>query len=272
MLEQLKNTDVRTRAKSGRPLAAGVALLLGYAPVSWIAIIVTATAVLGAWEFGEMFAKSPGQLPQWMLPGTALLTGIGALAAGPAGMTALLVLCVIAWLIHELIYLPKVAQMELYALGNGLFGMLWVVWGIHHFILVRMLPEGVALLFFLLLVISFSDIAAYFGGKRLGKTPLAPAISPKKTWEGSTCGVIAAALVGMIHAGLFLSLTWIQALLLAVAVAVVGQVGDLVESKVKRLCNVKDSGFILPGHGGILDRVDGHLLAAPLFYYLMLLT
>ena len=66
-----------------------------------------------------------------------------------------------------------------------------------------------------------------------------------------------------------MSMFWINALLLAIVLAVLGQFGDLIESKIKRLCNVKDSGKILPGHGGILDRIDGHMFAAPVFYYLL---
>ena len=125
-------------------------------------------------------------------------------------------------------------------------------------------------MFFVLLVVSFSDIFACFGGKQFGRTPLAPTVSPKKTWEGSGCGLAGAGLVGLLHAGAFMTIAWHEALFLAIATAAVGQVSDLVESKMKRLCAVKDSGSLLPGHGGILDRVDGHLLAAPAFYYLTL--
>ena len=270
--EAFKNPDVLTRVKSGVPLALGAVLLLGYAPFSWVATMVLVVGVIGAWEFQQMFAQTPGRLPGGLLPLASLLCGLSAVFGGVAGLSAGLLITVVLWLVHELIYRPKVALMELYSMGIGLFGLLWVVWSIQHFTLIRALSEGTALLFFLLLVISFSDIAAYFGGKRWGKTKLAPTISPKKTWEGSACGVAVATLIGLLHAGIFLTLTWQAALLLAVSTAIVGQIGDLVESKIKRLCEVKDSGALLPGHGGILDRIDGHLLAAPLFYYLMLLT
>ena len=138
--------------------------------------------------------------------------------------------------------------------------------------LIKELPDGTALLFFLLFVISFSDIFAYFGGKRFGKSMLAPTISPKKTWEGSFFGVVGGGIVGAVFGEITMSMFWLYGMLLAMVLAIVGQFGDLIESKIKRLCNVKDSGKILPGHGGILDRIDGYILAAPVFYYLLKLA
>ena len=135
--------------------------------------------------------------------------------------------------------------------------------------LIKELPDGTAFLFFLLFVISFSDIFAYFGGKRFGKSMLAPNISPKKTWEGSFFGVVGGGIVGAVFGEITMSKFWVYGMLLARVLSIVGQFGDLIESKIKRLCNVKDSGKILPGHGGILDRIDGHMIAAPVFYYLL---
>ena len=138
-------------------------------------------------------------------------------------------------------------------------------------ILIKALENGTALVFLLLFVISFSDIFAYFGGKRFGNTPLAPSISPKKTWEGSLIGAGVSALFAGLYTELILDYFWLTGILLGLVTAAVGQMGDLVESRVKRLCEVKDSGSLLPGHGGILDRVDGYLIAAPVYYYLLLL-
>jgi phosphatidate cytidylyltransferase len=202
------------------------------------------------------------------LPGTAVLMGLGALA-GQTGLHAALLISVVGWIFYELVFTPKSELTKLSALGFGLFGMVWAVWSVLHITLIKGLPEGTALLFYLLLVISFSDIFAYFGGKRFGKTLLAPSISPKKTWEGSFFGVVGGGLVGAVFGELTMSMFWLYGLLLAMLLAVVGQLGDLVESKIKRLCDVKDSGTLLPGHGGILDRIDGHMLAAPVFYYLL---
>lgn len=111
-----------------------------------------------------------------------------------------------------------------------------------------------------------TDIAAYFGGKRFGKTKLAPAISPGKSWEGLGFGVLACGMVGSI-ASLIASFPlspWGGALIGA-TIAIISQMGDLFESWLKRRAGVKDSGTLIPGHGGILDRVDGLVFAAPVY-------
>ena len=272
MSDASSTSDLSARVKTGFPLAAGIAILL-FTPTFVIGLLVLAIAFIGAQELTGMLAKgnddeNPGILPEWLLPGTAVLMGLGALA-GESGLHGALLISAVGWIFYELVFTPKSELAKLLALGFGLFGMVWAVWSVLHITLIKALPEGTALLFYLLLVISFSDIFAYFGGKRFGKSLLAPNISPKKTWEGSFSGVVGGGLVGAVFGELTMSMCWLYGLVLAMLLAVVGQLGDLVESKIKRLCNVKDSGTLLPGHGGILDRIDGHMLAAPVFYYLL---
>ena len=272
MSDASSTSDLSARVKTGFPLAAGIAILL-FTPTFVIGLLVLAIAFIGAQELTGMLAKgnddeNPGILPEWLLPGTAVLMGLGALA-GESGLHGALLISAVGWIFYELVFTPKSELAKLSALGFGLFGMVWAVWSVLHITLIKALPEGTALLFYLLLVISFSDIFAYFGGKRFGKSLLAPNISPKKTWEGSFSGVVGGGLVGAVFGELTMSMFWLFGLILAMLLAVVGQLGDLVESKIKRLCNVKDSGTLLPGHGGILDRIDGHMLAAPVFYYLL---
>ncbi|MEM8487737.1 MAG: phosphatidate cytidylyltransferase [Bacteroidota bacterium] len=127
---------------------------------------------------------------------------------------------------------------------------------------------GFLLIVGLLLIVWVTDSLAYFTGKAFGKRPLAPAISPKKTWEGSLGG-FAGALVAAILFKLFLFslFSWQDAIACAIIGGIGGQVGDLVESRLKRLFGVKDSGNVLPGHGGVLDRIDGLILIMPLYYF-----
>jgi phosphatidate cytidylyltransferase len=129
-------------------------------------------------------------------------------------------------------------------------------------------PEGRNLVFWLLAVVWATDIGAFFAGRGIGGPRLAPRISPNKTWAGLIGGVLAAGLVGVLAAGLFGR----EATLLVVGgmvLAVVAQGGDLLESWCKRKFGVKDSSHIIPGHGGILDRVDGLLAVFPVaFFYL----
>jgi len=116
--------------------------------------------------------------------------------------------------------------------------------------------------------VKFTDIGAFFGGRALGKHKLIPWLSPGKTWEGLGFGVLTAAIVGMICAPWISQLLWWQGLIFGAVIGLVGQAGDLLESLMKRDAQVKDSGQLIPGFGGILDVIDSPLLAAPFAYLL----
>jgi len=117
------------------------------------------------------------------------------------------------------------------------------------------------------LLVWSTDTFAYYTGRALGRRPLAPTISPKKTWAGAVGGTVGAVVVGIVMKLLLLDvLTWGHAVGVALVAAVAGQFGDLAESAMKRAVEVKDSGALLPGHGGILDRFDAMILAAPAVY------
>ena len=128
------------------------------------------------------------------------------------------------------------------------------------------LPRELVLL--LLTIIWVGDSAAYYGGRAFGRHALAPQISPKKTVEGAIAGLVGSMLAGGIAGVFFLGEPWLSVTLISGAVAVIGQIGDLAESAMKRSAGVKDSSSILPGHGGILDRLDSLFFAAPVFYWL----
>ncbi len=123
----------------------------------------------------------------------------------------------------------------------------------------------------MLVLIWTSDSAAYFAGRALGKHPFAPHLSPKKTWEGSIAGFASSIVVA------FAFMRWLSvpiAILLGAAAVgnVAGQIGDLLESSYKRSAGVKDSGALLPGHGGMLDRIDALILAIPVVWYYFVLV
>ncbi len=122
-------------------------------------------------------------------------------------------------------------------------------------------------LMFALLVSWIGDTGAYYVGRRWGRHRLAPRVSPAKSWEGAAASVAVAVAVGALYLGRFIpAVPWWEAALLAAAVNAAGQVGDLAESAMKRGAGVKDSGALLPGHGGLLDRVDSTLFALPTVY------
>lgn len=153
------------------------------------------------------------------------------------------------------------------ALPTQVLGIVYIPWSLSFLVAIRNGADGVVWIFFLLVVIFAGDIGAYYVGTFLGRHKLAPSISPGKTIEGSAGGIAANIGAGFLFTYLFLpSLPWAASVAFFVVLGVAGQVGDLFESKLKRAGNIKDSGGILPGHGGILDRIDALLFAAPLAY------
>ncbi|HLF05275.1 MAG TPA: phosphatidate cytidylyltransferase, partial [Dehalococcoidia bacterium] len=143
-----------------------------------------------------------------------------------------------------------------------------------HALALRQLGDGDALgrswLLFALLVTFATDTGAFFVGRAVGRHRMAPGISPGKTWEGAAGGFLLAVLAALALAQfLELGLAFWQTGVIGAAVGVVAQGGDLLESKLKRLSQVKDSGSIIPGHGGILDRLDSLVAAVPTVYYLV---
>jgi phosphatidate cytidylyltransferase len=154
-----------------------------------------------------------------------------------------------------------------------LFGVLYLGLTLGMLSMTRLLPQGEWLIFFLLLVTWASDTGAYYVGTLYGRHRLAPTISPKKTVEGLVGGLIAAIIAGYIARWWFLpELSGLDCLILAALLTIAGLWGDLAESAMKRTVGMKDSGGILPGHGGMLDRLDSLLFATPVFYYYITLA
>ena len=131
-------------------------------------------------------------------------------------------------------------------------------------------PQGPVLLLFAMVIVWVSDTAAYFAGRSIGKRPFAPKLSPNKTWEGAIAGFLASLIVA------FAFMPWVNVplvhlLAMAALGNIAGQVGDLLESGYKRSAGIKDSGTLLPGHGGVLDRIDALILAIPVVWYYWIL-
>ncbi|WP_125982457.1 phosphatidate cytidylyltransferase [Loigolactobacillus iwatensis] len=155
--------------------------------------------------------------------------------------------------------------------GVTALAALYIGTGFYYFIVAR--ETSVMMLFYIMFVIWSTDIGAYQIGRKLGKHKLAPLISPNKTWEGSIGGTICALIVGGVFTYFVPQIqvyAWPVMLLLTLVFSIVGQLGDLVESAYKRYYGVKDSGKILPGHGGILDRFDSLLFVLPILHLFLL--
>jgi phosphatidate cytidylyltransferase len=156
------------------------------------------------------------------------------------------------------------------AISATVMGTVWIGLGLAFLILVRDLPHGRLALFTVLLAVWAGDTFAYFGGRIFGRHKLAPQTSPGKTWEGLVFGTAATVFVAFValYKADFLSIP--QSVVLGVVLAVTAPLGDLFESLLKRDMDVKDTGTLLGGHGGMLDRIDALLFAAPAAYFTIL--
>lgn len=178
--------------------------------------------------------------------------------------------CAGFFLLTALHFLFRLRDMETVArdLSQVLAAYLYVPFLLSHLVMLRLLPNGSHWLLLIMLIVMTNDSAAYYIGSAFGKHPLYPAVSPKKSIEGALGGLLGS-LGGTLLAKFtfFSGLSYADALLAAVLIGITGQLGDLFESLLKRSFGVKDSGTILPGHGGVLDRLDSIILAAPVTYY-----
>jgi phosphatidate cytidylyltransferase len=168
------------------------------------------------------------------------------------------------------IYLLRIreAAFEVLPVAKVAFGILYVPLTLGHFILVRRSDQGVLWIFFILVLAFAGDIAAFYVGRTWGRRKLLPLVSPGKTEEG-ILGLVAGSVLGcLIFRQLFLpALPLVHTVALGISGSVIGQLGDLCESAIKRASGVKDSGVILPGHGGLLDRLDCLIFIVPFVYY-----
>jgi phosphatidate cytidylyltransferase len=243
-------------------------------PLPWFVILAAVIAVIGVFEFYRITGVFKTAPLAFFGMGWTLLFIIPPYFPEELKLSLVFGSAVILSLIM-LIFLPK--QEGLYnRWAWTLGGMFYVGWLLSYLVALRLEPGTMAFpnagrdFVYLALLVTFgSDTAAYFVGKALGKHKLAPAISPGKTWEGAIAGLAGAVIVSVLftlETPLQLPLSWWQAILLGLAISVFGQLGDLVESLLKRNCGVKDSGALMPGHGGLLDRLDSVLFAGVVVY------
>ena len=153
-------------------------------------------------------------------------------------------------------------------LGKAVLGFIGLPLLIVHLLMIRNLSGGVVWIFYLFFICVAGDVSAFYVGRSLGKRKLMPAVSPGKTWAGAVGSVCGSLVVALIYKYLFIpDLGLGHTIILSCCANVLGQLGDLSESMIKRSSGAKDSGSIFPGHGGVLDRLDVFLFSAPLVYY-----
>jgi phosphatidate cytidylyltransferase len=275
-----------------------VMLLVLRAPVPVLAVVAAAVALITVQEFlklTESYGVQPLRLPTYIFVGLLFLLLAVTAAETPQVSALKFVLglgfaCAIAPFIFLTITMRRAQMSGAYpAAAASTFAFAYIALPMAMVVQLRQQWAGAFWLLYLLLVVWVGDIFAYFVGRSVGRHLMAPRISPKKTWEGAAASLAASLIVGsllftyalpissfLLRVGLIERRDGLFGLekpelwpiiLLTVALNIAAQLGDLVESLIKRGAGVKDSGTILPGHGGMLDRIDALLFAAPLLWF-----
>ncbi len=276
-----------------------VLALILRAPVPLLAAVAAAVALVTIHELlklTESYGVEPMRLPVYLYTVLFFLAlALGTIGEAPLLSTGKFLLMLgFAAVIAPFIFLTLAMRRENLRAGYpaaaaAVFAFTYIALPMGMLVHLREQWEGAFYLLYLLLVVWAGDIFAYFVGKSIGRHLMAPRISPKKTWEGAVASLVASVAVGwlLFHNALPISSALLRAgliqrrdglfalehpatwplILLTIVLNVAAQLGDLVESLIKRGANVKDSGAILPGHGGMLDRIDALLLAAPVLWF-----
>ena len=250
-------------AAVGLPAVLGLVWLGGW----WLWVLAVVAGLVALHEFYGMARE----LRPLVLAGYAglVLVLLGAQLSGPTWMVAgVLATLPVAFLLKGI---SETRQSLTVAVATTVAGVAWVGLGLAYVVLLRDLPEhGRLAIFTVLLAVFAADTLAFFTGRLVGRHKMAPVMSPGKTWEGFIASTVAAVLVSFfaLYHQDFLSI-W-QSLVLGVVIAVAAPVGDPFESAVKRDFGVKDSGRLLGGHGGVLDRLDAPLFAVVAAFYTIL--
>ena len=238
----------------------------------YFSIFIAISLGIAAWEYSRIFEK--GNYLPWKL---ALICGASLFSLrsymGWMGSEALFVVIILVCMTYFVVHFERGNKNAASDFGVTLAGIFYIGGLGGYLISLRNLPDG---LWWLLLAVPaswFTDMGGYLVGRRFGKHKMSPVLSPKKTWEGYAGGVLLGVLGTALLAQLWHlrapSILWTQGLILGLVISVITPLGDLGESMFKRQFGVKDSSNLLPGHGGVLDRIDTWLWSSAIGYYLI---
>jgi phosphatidate cytidylyltransferase len=243
-------------------VAIPVVLLVTIYSPSWVfAGFIGIVAAVAADEFASLGTqKGIGRPQKWFLILPALVSF--SFLGGPERVVQAVIIGALV-LMSTAVFSPSIER-ALGDIGIGLSSLVYCAVTLGFLVLMQ--RQAILLLFAIIWV---GDSAAYYGGRAFGRHLLAPRVSPKKTVEGAVAGLLASILVGVVAGKWVMEQDWLRLIVVSAVTAIAGQIGDLAESVLKRSAGVKDSSSILPGHGGILDRLDSLFFAAPVFYWLL---
>jgi phosphatidate cytidylyltransferase len=261
------------RAGRNLPVAIGVGVALAalillslYVVKAAFVALVTVAILVAVWELTQALASRGIGAPVVPVGVGTVAMIVGAYLGGPQALVVALALTVLGVIVWRLTDGPQGYVRDMTA---GVFTAVYVPFLAAFAVLMVAPGDGEFRVTTFFLVTTFSDIGGYAAGALVGRHPMAPAISPKKSWEGFAGSAVACMAVGAASVTLLLGEVWWKGLVLGAAIVVTATLGDLGESMVKRDLGVKDMGTLLPGHGGVMDRIDSLLLSAPVAWLLL---
>jgi phosphatidate cytidylyltransferase len=242
-------------------------LTIAYGAETIFTLLIIVVALVGVTEYNRMVFGTGVCREKIETLAVALLILTAVAARDRVLLVAVLSFAVMVILMLNLLQIRQ-EGLDMSRVGKVILGVMYVPLLMSHFILIRQEPEGIRWIFFILVLAFSGDIAAYYVGRGIGRRKLLPEVSPGKTVEG-TIGLFAGSIIGCIlfRQLFFPILPVLHTVILGLVGSVAGQLGDLCESALKRTAGVKDSGTLLPGHGGILDRLDCLMFITPFVYY-----
>ena len=238
-----------------------------YASAEILTVIITVIIIGGVWEynrmvFGKGFLKEKIEMYIFaiVIPVVALF-GTGQLLVSVLTFCFMSVFIIFLWSVKE-------STFDVMLVAKVIFGIMYIPLLTSHFIMLRLLENGVYWIFLVLIIAIVGDTAGLYVGKYFGKNKLSVLVSPGKTIEGTIGLVIASVLVSLIFCYfVFPDISRVHIIILSFVGSIIGQLGDLCESAIKRNYGLKDASSLLPGHGGLLDRMDSLIFTAPFVYY-----
>ncbi len=245
-------------------------LLIGYGGTLWLAVVVNVLCLLALWEYFRITLTDDRSLLAMFFRVFSLVTATAVIwAAYFHSIDAILDIIVLNVIFSGMVSVfnfksnPSVSE----KVFKQVAGVIYIPVFLSYLLLIRNGRNGELWVFLLLIVVFIGDACAYYVGSYWGRRKLCPGVSPNKTVEGAVGGLIAGLSAGALYKSFLLPLLpWGPSLLCFVSINIAGQMGDLFESLLKRTAGIKDSGTLLPGHGGVLDRIDALLFAAPVAY------
>jgi phosphatidate cytidylyltransferase len=243
-------------------------VMLGLPPMATVGL-VTVLVLMGAWEWAGFIGRpTPASRVAFTCVIAAALMACMYLSSWPQFVHVVLGTALLWWLVAFL--WVCLAPARVHPLLAALAGLLALVPCWLALVYVTIITDKTDWVLFTLALVWAADTGAFFAGRWLGRVPLAPRVSPKKTWEGVLGGIATSALVAWLAARFVFPVDVAQFVLLCVAAAALSIVGDLTESMLKRAVGLKDSGSVFPGHGGMLDRIDSVTAAAPALVFALM--